>query len=238
VLDQIEDSTFARRARTVVAGIRALGTEEYDIGWARRVEMSPEGLEELLLELYRRDIIGVSLWKLAWTLKPTGRDPNWSDVQRKCDERRSVVATLSARAKEYGRQDRTPRREWLMDYLGAAGEFAYGCDLTDKAPPPWSSYGISKEQVIESLDAESVCLALLRDIDGANYSVGTIERALAGSLGRFSNPLQGHPTYGRLSFLGLEGVHATMERLQARGIVSRAPVVTSDRTYETLRTVS
>ena len=46
-----------------------------------RLDMSPATLEERLLDLNRRDVLGLSAWRFAWQLeRVAGREPDWAAI--------------------------------------------------------------------------------------------------------------------------------------------------------------
>jgi ATP-dependent DNA helicase RecQ len=240
LLDDLKerDPQLAADGSQLINGILGLGTEEYDApGWSRRLGVAPPDLERQLLELYRADVIGVSLWRSAWCLAPVpGTVPDWPEIEHRCAARRDTVKTLSDKAKEYASQDRTPRRAWLMGYLGSQGSFAYGCDVSEKGiSRPWRKHVFSQHDVAESLPSERICLSLLRDIDGLNFSATNIERTLAGVAGRYGSRLEGHPAFGQLALLGPEGTRTKLADLEARGLITRQKAEMNGLVYETLR---
>jgi len=214
---------LARQGRVLADRIRSLGTEEYDaVGWSRHTGLPPSELEAQLLELYRRDILGVTLWKAAWQLEPVaGRSPSWDAIEGRCTSRRGTVQRLAEQAREYARQDRVPRRQWLMRYLGAAGDFAWGCDVSEPdVVRPWGHIHLTRAQLAASLPVERVCMNLFQEVVGSRYSVTTFARALSGARSRqYTNALEGHSAFGRLALLGEDGVRAAFRDLEHRGFI-------------------
>jgi hypothetical protein len=109
VLDQLDgyDQTLARAGRELIERVTRLGTEEYDaLSWSRRLNTDPWDLEEQLLALNRRDVIGLAAWQFAIRIERVpDADPDWRTIDQRTKLRRNVVKELSDRAKEYARQD-------------------------------------------------------------------------------------------------------------------------------------
>jgi hypothetical protein len=123
-----------------------------------------------------------------------------------------------------------------MDYLGFSGPFSYGCDVTDTSTnKPWRRKTITREQIVQALPTESACLSLLRDVEGADYSTNSIVRCLAGKPLAFNNRLTSHPSFGRLAFLGADGVRAKLDELEYRGLIHRVMIEKPNASYESYR---
>jgi ATP-dependent DNA helicase RecQ len=243
VLAQLEehDMSLARRGRELVGRIRALGTEEFDaMGWSRRLGLEPWDLENELLELNRQDVIGLAAWQFGIRIERTGdAEPAWAKIQLRADSRRTVVAELSKRAKEYARQDTTCRRQWLLRYLGLGdGGRCGACDVCEPSlERPWRSASLRREDVVATLPRAAIVCGLLHELDGARFSRRSIEMALLGQEGRthrISSHLVHHRLFGALGAAGREAVAATIDELIADGRVAEVEVAHNGRAYTTL----
>jgi hypothetical protein len=213
-----------------VATIRRIGSEEYEaLSWSSRFEIAPPELEGRLLELNRRDVIGLVAWQFAIHLVPTpGARPRWSEIERQCRSRTATISELSRAAKRFARQDARCRRALLLEYLGLPASDNCGrCDVCDPAlPRPWQSGLLTLDHVRASLPADAVARAFLYDV-GGRFSQRSIEHALAGSNGGkypISGYLTSHHLFGHLTALKPGGVTSVMDGLVATGHVEEITV--------------
>ena len=79
------------------------GNDEYQAeDWSRRLERSPGEIAADLLELNGRDIVGFVAWRHAWTPeRRAGHEPDWDAIEELAEQRRTVVAEKSDRAKQF-----------------------------------------------------------------------------------------------------------------------------------------
>lgn len=236
ILDEAErhDPEFATVGRATLQKIRTIGSEEYDAAsWSLRFDTDPTTLERTLLELNRRDVIGLAAWQFAIHLERVeGAEPSWPRVDARCATRISTVSELSASAKSFARQDARCRRAALLAYLGLeANDHCGRCDVCDPAlSRPWQSGLLTLEHIRASLPADAVARALLYDV-GRRFSQRSIEHALAGSNGgkfKISEHLVQHRLFGHLSALKPTGVKSVLESLAARGEVEPVEVELAD----------
>lgn len=232
ILDELErnDSRLANAGRDAVATIRRIGSEEYEaLPWSSRFGIAPPQLEETLLELNRRDVIGLAAWQFAVHLvRVPGARPRWDEIERQCRTRTATISELSTAAKAYARQDARCRRAFLLEYLGLeAPDHCGRCDVCDPAlARPWQSGVLTIDHVRASLPADAVTRAFLYEV-GGRFSQRSIEHALAGSNGgkwAISIHLTGHHLFGHLSALKPDGVKSVIERLVAAGHVEALAV--------------
>ena len=234
------DAKLAERSRTLIERVRGVGAEEYDAElWSRRLDMSPAILEERLLDLNRRDVLGLSAWRFAWHLeRVAGREPDWTVIAERCRERSDVVRQLSTRAREYaGQRDGSCRRAYLLRYLGA--DTTGRCRACDACAPdirrPWADFAVTRKQLATALPARQAALGLLADCRSMNFSKESYARTLAGDPGpQFSAWLREHPAFGRLSLLGLERCRAVLDDLVQQGLAEYAARDYEGHRYETL----
>ena len=234
------DAELAKRSRTLVERVRGVGTEEYDAElWSRRLAMSPATLEERLLDLNRRDVLGLSAWRFAWQLeRVAGCEPDWAAIEIRCDQRTGVVKHLSRRAQQYARrQDETCRRAYLLRYLGVdAPDRCHACDACrPDVQRPWADHAVTRESLAAALPARQAALTLLLDCRDRNFSKESYARTLAGDpRPKFSDWLREHPAFGRLSPLGLDGCRAVLDDLVQHGLAKYAARDYEGHQYETL----
>ena len=234
------NAELAKRSRTLVERVRDVGTEEYDAErWSRRLDMSPAMLEECLLDLNRRDVLGLSAWRFAWQLeRVAGREPDWAAIAERCRERTDVVRQLATRAREYARpRNGSCRRAHLLRYLGA--DTTDRCRACDACAPdvrrPWADCAVTREALAAALPARQAAVGLLADCRGRSFSKESYARTLAGDPGpQFSAWLREHPAFGRLSPLGLERCRTVLDDLVQRGLAEYAARDYEGRQYETL----
>jgi ATP-dependent DNA helicase RecQ len=234
ILLEIErhDRDLAESGRQVAGVIRRIGSEEYHATtWAPKFSLSPADLEQRLLELNRRDILGLAAWQFATSLeRVAGAEPSWRSIDVKCRERTGTVSALSDAAKAFARQDGRCRRASLLEYLGLESPEQCGrCDVCDPSlPRPWQTGVLTSDQVRSALPSEAVVRAMLYDV-GGRFSQRSITHALAGSNGGrypISPHLKAHHLFGHLAALKPEGVKSVIETLVEHGQVE---VVTVDR---------
>jgi ATP-dependent DNA helicase RecQ len=232
VLDEAErhDALFATRGRELVAKIARIGSEEYDARtWSSHFGIEPSELERALLELNRRDVIGLAAWRFAIQLRRTTVIvPRWDTIKARCDARLTTVSELSKAAKSYAKQDRDCRRAQLLKYLGIdAPERCRRCDICDPGlPRPWQSGSLKRESIQAALPADAVVRAMLYDA-GGRFSQRSIKHALAGSNGGnfpISQHLKEHRLFGYLAALEVAGVESVVTRLLERGEVEEITI--------------
>ncbi|WP_419554314.1 RecQ family ATP-dependent DNA helicase [Candidatus Poriferisodalis sp.] len=203
--------------------------------WSKDLGRSEVEVAQDLLELHHRDVIGFTVWKYGWVLQRSQGEPDWAEVERQCQQRRSEVAEKSDRAKAFARDRRSCRVVGLLDYLDAAAglpQAADGgcgrCDVCTELPRPWADSHLSEAGLREALPVAQSILGLLADVTPWRYSRKNIERCLAGSLwgagtaksdGAHSR-LANHRLAGRLAFLGERDVRAAVDGLVEEGLVA------------------
>lgn len=238
-----QDERRAKEAGLFIDRVARLGSEEFDAaGWSRRLDMDASDVEERLLDLNRRDIIGLSAWRFAWHLsRVPGIEPDWGRIESRCGERKDLVKDLSKEAKRYSRQKSQCRRAWLMEYLGA--EELPPCDSCDVCRPdlerPWAEFVVSEDSMAEALPSRQTAISLLLDVDGRGFSEESLARAVAGAIGPSTGEaLKAHYLYGRLSQLGLDRCREVLDDLVADGLATYEERTVNDHTYRTITLTS
>ena len=202
--------------------------------WSRDLRRAEVEIAKDLLELHHRDIIGFTVWKYGWVLERSPGEPDWAEVERQCEQRRSEVADKSDRAKAFARDREMCRVATLLDYLNSTDELSQTsngecgrCDVCVDLARPWDNSHLTGAGLREALPIAHTILHLLADIEGVGYSRENVERCLAGNLwaagtaGTDSahSELTHHPLAGRLAFVGKREVHAAVDRLIEDGLV-------------------
>jgi ATP-dependent DNA helicase RecQ len=202
--------------------------------WSKNLGRSEVEVAQDLLELHHRDVLGFTVWKYGWVLERSQGQPDWPEVERQCEQRRSEVAEKSDRAKEFARDRRSCRVAALLDYLDATDgqpqAAAHGCgrcDVCANLPRPWADSHLSEAGLREALPVAQIILGLLAAVAHLRYSRKNIERCLAGSLrgadavGEVGaqSLLAKHPSAGRLAFLGEKDVRSAVDALIDEGLV-------------------
>ena len=246
--DAAAESEFVARAQRLIE-LAEQHDGRYDARrWSRDLGRSEVEVAQDLLELHHRDVIGFSVWKYGWVLERLQREPDWAEVERQCERRRSEVAKKSDRAKKFARDRGACRVAALLDYLDAsaasspASDGGCGrCDACVDLLRPWADSHLSEAGLREALPVARIILRLLADIKGVGYSRRNIERCLVGdfhgaprssaerqAVGHAERPthrhalseqLVRHPSAGRLAFLGMKAVRAAIDDLIAKGLV-------------------
>lgn len=203
--------------------------------WSRDLGRSEVEVAQDLLELHHRDIIGFTVWKYGWVLERSHGEPDWAEVERQCEQRRSEVAEKSDRAKAFARDRAACRVIALLDYLDASNSLPWAadggcgrCDVCTDLPRPWADSHLTEAGLREALPVAQVILGLLADTAPWQYSRKNIERCLAGNLwgadaigaGDAPSLLVKHPSAGRLAFLGEKDVSAAVDALIGEGLVA------------------
>ena len=196
--------------------------------WSNDLGRSEVEVAQDLLELQHRDIIGFTVWKYGWVLERSRAEPDWAEVERQCEQRRSEVADKSDRAKAFAHGRSACRVAALMQYLdstaGPSPSSDGGCGRCDACADlerPWATSYLTETGLREALPIAHIILELLADIEGVGYSRKNIERCLAGNLwgagaaktDSAPSRLVNHPLAGRLAFLGEREVRAAVDRL-------------------------
>lgn len=224
MIERLEESQpdLAERAREILRTLNQIGSEEYHSEtWQGHLGREPAETETDLFELRQRDVLGFWAWGYAWMLERfPDVEPNWKEIERLVEERRSVVEVMSRKARDWARDHHPCRRAALLEYLGVeVPSTCGGCDAcTPDLPRPWTDSDITEERLAASIPARNIILQLVRDMEGRNLSRSNMVLALAGTSRGFSLPssLQAHPTYGQLSYLGKQKTEKTIDALVER----------------------
>ena len=234
-----EEPELEQRGRWIVELVDRLGTDEYRAeAWSKHLDRRATDIAADLLELNRRDILGFSVWKHAWTLERTGgASPGWAAIEAKAEDRRAAVAGKSQQAKKLARRRSGCRvREMLAYFDAEALETCGRCDLCTELERPWADSHISREGLLESLPKRRIVLQLLDDTRGARYSRRNLERTLVGSVGTAEHApperLAGHHLCGRLAFLGAPGVTQCVDGLIDHGWASTSSAEHDGTVYD------
>ncbi len=203
--------------------------------WSKDLGRSEVDVAQDLLELHHRDVIGFTVWKYGWVLECSQGQPDWAEVERQCEQRRSEVAEKSDRAKAFARDRGACRVTALLDYLDASNSLPFAadggcgrCDVCSDLPRPWADSHLTETSLREALPVAQIILGLLADAAPWQYSRKNIERCLAGNLwgadavraGGSTSRLVTHPSAGRLAFLGEKDVRAAVDALIGEGLVA------------------
>ena len=99
----VKEPELATRARRILELASADDNDEYQAeDWSRRLGRPPGEIAADLLELNGRDIVGFVAWRHAWTLeRRAGHEPDWDNIEELAEQRRTVVAEKSDRAKQF-----------------------------------------------------------------------------------------------------------------------------------------
>ena len=235
-----ENPALAQRGLRLVELVDRLGDEYRAEVWARELRRGATGVAADLLELNRRDILGFSVWKHAWTLERVpDTEPGWAVIEARAQERRGAVEEKSQQAKEFAKQRSGCRVRAMLEYFGAeAPEKCGRCDLCTELERPWAGSHISREGLVRSLPTRGIVLQLLDDTSGTRYSRRNLERTLVGNVGpaeqALPERLARHHLCGRLAFLGAPDVTQCVDDLIEQGLARAELAVHEGRTYERL----
>src|SRR5690606_37752041 len=110
------------------------------------------------------DVIGFVPFAYARHLEVRkGREPDWGQIERKIDERRSLVEELSNRATAFARSSGC-RTNAILRYFGIeSGSIPCGrCDHCKPGlPRPWEQVDLTFEDLAEGLPGRQACLSLI-----------------------------------------------------------------------------
>ena len=234
-----KEPDLAQRGRRLTELMGRLKSDEYRAeDWSRHLNRPAGDIASDLLELNRRDILGFSVWKHAWTLERlAGAARAWAVIEAKAEDRRAAVARKSARAKEFAKRKHGCRVRAMLAYFDAdAPETCDRCDLCTSLPRPWAGSHISREGLLESLPTRRILLQLLEDTRGARYSRRNLERTLVGSVGSAEHALPErlakHHLCGHLAFLGASGVTQCVDELIEHGLASASSAEHDGTAYD------
>ena len=167
---------LAERGLRLVELVRRLGSDEFRAeDWSRHLRRPVGDIAADLLELNRRDILGFSVWKHAWTLERlAGTEPAWAVIEAKAEDRRAAVARKSARAKSFAKMIRGCRVREMLTYFDAkALETCGRCDLCTQLARPWAESHISREGLLESCQPGASCCSCSTRPAGSATRAGT-----------------------------------------------------------------
>ena len=215
---EVENPGLAQRAKIIMGLVERQDSDEYHAQiWAQKLDRNPWDVAADLLELNRRDILGFTVWKHAWVLEPLSDvPPSWAVIDQLADERRRLAAEKSDKAKRLSRSSNRCRRQKMLEYLGAeAQESCDQCDVCASLPRPWTDSHLTREGLLESLSVNTIIEELVEDTAGDRFSRKRIVRTLAGESEQFEPRefLAKHPAFGRLAFLGQEGIEDAINTL-------------------------
>ena len=221
MVDELEADhpELAQRTRSILTLAEQQDSDEYIAStWAMRLARKPWEVATDLLELNKRDILGFTAWKYAWVLERLPDiDPSWVAIEQSADDRRRLAEKKSHQAKRLAHSSKRCRRRGMLEYLGAdAPQTCEQCDVCADLPRPWADSHLTREGLLESLPVNTIINELVEDTAGARYSRQRIVRTLAGQIGgQYELPehLANHPAFGRLAFLGQEGIDKAIDKL-------------------------
>lgn len=228
--------------RRIIALSERMGTSEYSAHlWSSILESPTHQVEAALLDLNSADVIGFVPFAYARHLEVRkGREPDWGQIERKIDERRSLVEELSNRAMAFARSSGC-RTNAILSYFGIeSGSILCGrCDhCKPDLPRPWEQVDLTLEDLAEGLPGRQACLSLIGDTQGRGFSEANLVRTLIGdSGGRFPlrPELTEHPTFALLAPLGRNGVLNILDEMVDEGLVERIDTSYDRHPYRTLR---
>jgi len=216
---EADDPHLAQRARDILALVEQQGSDGYHApAWAQSLGREPWEVAADLLELNKRDVLGFTAWKHAWVLERLiENDPPWAEIERSAEARKSRAQKKSDEAQKLARSSTGCRRKKMLDYLGAeAPERCTQCDVCAQLPRPWTDSHLTRDGLIESLPVNAIIAELVQSTAGARCSRQRIVNTLAGqSSGQYGLPerLTKHPSFGRLAFLGRDGIEEAIDAL-------------------------
>lgn len=230
--------------------------------WSKGLGRPETDIAQDLLELQNRDIIGFTVWKYGWVLERSRGEPDWAEVERQCEQRRSEVADKSDRAKAFARDRRTCRVAALMQYLDSTAELSQlpgggcvRCDVCADRVRPWADSHLSEANLRGALPVIQIILTLIDDVEGRSYSRTNIERCLVGDLhGIDAKPSVGlaadagrtgqrravpaqlarHPSAGSLAFVGINHTRDAINELIDEGLVAAVQAEFDSARYDRL----
>lgn len=253
---------FVARARRLIE-LAEQHDGRYDAPrWSAELGRSEAAIAQDLLELQHRDIIGFTVWKYGWVLERSQGEPDWAEVERQCEQRRSEVADKSDRAKEFARGRGACRVAALMRYLDSTTQLSQlpgggcgRCDVCVTLPRPWATSHLSEGNLRDALPVAQIILTLIGDVEDRSYSRTNIERCLVGDLhgahaesghGRAADigstarrrPVPPHlarqPSAGSLAFVGMSDTRAAIDDLIDEGLVVELQAEFDSARYERL----
>ena len=216
---EADDPELAQRTRAILALVEQQGSDEYHApAWAQNLGREPWDVAADLLELNKWDILGFTAWKYAWVLERLIEDdPPWAEIEWSAEGRKGRAQEKSDDAKKLARSSTGCRRKRMLDYLGAeAPKRCNQCDVCAELPRPWASSHLTRDGLLESLPVNAIITELVKSTAGARYSRQRMVRTLAGqSSGQYELPerLVKHPAFGRLAFLGRDGIAEAIDAL-------------------------
>lgn len=230
--------------------------------WSKDLGRPETDIAQDLLELQNRDIIGFTVWKYGWVLERSRGAPDWAEVERQCEQRRSEVADKSDRAKAFARDRRTCRVAALMQYLDSTAELSQlpgggcgRCDVCADRVRPWADSHLSEANLRGALPVIQIILTLIADVEDRSYSRTNIERCLVGDLhGIDAKPSVGpaadagrtgrrravpaqlarHPSAGSLAFVGINHTRDAINELIDGGLVAAVQAEFDSARYDRL----
>ena len=252
---------IARARRLIELAVQHDG--RYDAPhWSDDLGRSEVAIAQDLLELQHRDIIGFTVWKYGWVLERSRGEPDWAEVERQCEQRRSEVADKSDRAKAFARDRGTCKVVALMQYLDSTAGLSTSpdgscgrCDVCVTLERPWADSHLSEANLRGALPVAQIILALIASVENRGYSRTNIERCLVGDLhGTDEKPgvglaadngrtarrravpahLARQPSAGSLAFVGISDTRAAINDLIAEGLVVAVQAEFDNSLYEHL----
>lgn len=230
--------------------------------WSRELGREAADIAQDLLELQHRDIIGFTVWMYGWVLERSPGEPDWAEVERLCEQRRSEVADKSDRAKGFARDRGSCRVAALMEYLDSTAELSPSsdggcgrCDVCVTLERPWVTSHLSETNLRSALPVAQAILTLIADVEDRSYSRINIERCLVGDLhGTVAMPgvgltadndrtarrravpshLARQPSAGSLAFVGISQVSAAIDELIAEELIVAVQAELDSVLYERL----
>ena len=230
--------------------------------WSRELGREAADIAQDLLELQHRDIIGFTVWMYGWVLERSPGGPDWAEVERLCEQRRSEVADKSDRAKGFARDRGSCRVAALMEYLDSTAELSPSsdggcgrCDVCVTLERPWVTSHLSETNLRSALPVAQAILTLIADVEDRSYSRINIERCLVGDLhGTVAMPgvgltadndrtarrravpshLARQPSAGSLAFVGISQVSAAIDELIAEELIVAVQAELDSVLYERL----
>ncbi len=233
--DTAVEPEFIARAQRLIELAQQYGGRYDAPQWSKDLGRSEVEVAQDLLGLHHRDVIGFAVWKYGWVLERSQGEPDWAEVERQCEQRRSEVAEKSDRAKAFARDRGACRVTALLDYLDASNSLPLAadggcgrCDVCSDLPRPWADSHLTETGLREALPVAQIILGLLADTAHWKYSRKNVELCLAGNpwgaeavgAGGSTSRLATHPSAGRLAFLGEKDVRAAVDALIGEGLVA------------------
>jgi len=206
----------------ILETLRRFGGEPFSLSKeCERNGWNVDQAEELLNEADLAEIVSLRAWEYSpEATNLTNEEPDWIAIQASIAEQRENFRERSKQAKALAHSDEGCRRARMLQYLGAeAPERCNACDVCNPdLPRPWQEHRIDAEQLAEAVAIEPVIRALLKDLEGENYSRQNVIRTLLDTFGGGAFPeaparLREHRLCGALAHCERSQLEEALEKM-------------------------